>query len=82
MINTEELVIVNTAGVMILLVSWMSRIDKRRIRHLSDNLFDAMIGITMGALVAETVSFLLDGVPGMWNYYLQYFLNALSLIHI
>ena len=76
MINTEEIVIVNTAGVLILLVSWMSRIDKRRIRHLSDNLFDAMIGITMGALVAETVSFLLDGVPGMWNHCLQYFLNA------
>ena len=76
MINTEEIVIVNTAGVLILLVSLLSRIDKGKIRHLGDKLYDAMIGITLGALVAETVSFLLDGVPGVWNHYLQYFLNA------
>ena len=76
MINTEEIVIVNTAGVLVLLVSLLSRIDNRKNRHLSDHLFDTMIGITLGALVAETVSFLLDGVPGRWNYYLQYFLNA------
>lgn len=76
MINTEEVVIVNTAGVLMLLVSLLSRIDNRRVRHLSDNLFDAMIGITLGALVAETVSFLLDGVPGTWNRSLQFFLNA------
>ena len=76
MINTEEIVIVNTAGVLVLLVSLLSRIDNRKNRHLSDHLFDTMIGITLGALVAETASFLLDGVPGRWNYYLQYFLNA------
>ena len=76
MINTEEIVIVNTAGVLILLVSLLSRIDKGKIRHLGDKLYDAMIGITLGALVAETVSFLLDGVPGRWNYYLQFFLNS------
>ena len=76
MINTEEIVIVNTAGVLVLLVSLLSRIDNRKNRHLSDHLFDTMIGITLGALVAETTSFLLDGVPGRWNYYLQYFLNA------
>ena len=76
MINTEEIVIVNTAGVLVLLVSLLSRIDNRKNRHLSDHLFDTMIGITLGALVAETTSFLLDGVPGHWNYYLQYFLNA------
>ena len=76
MINTEEIVIVNTAGVMILLVSLLSRIDNRKVRHLSDNLFDTMIGITLVALVAETATFLLDGVPGTWNYRLQYFLNT------
>ena len=76
MINTEEIVIVNTAGVLVLLVSLLSRIDNRKNRHLSDHLFDTMIGITLGALAAETASFLLDGVPGRWNYYLQYFLNA------
>ena len=76
MINTEEIVIVNTAGVLVLMVSLLSRIDNRKNRHLSDHLFDTMIGITLGALVAETASFLLDGVPGRWNYYLQYFLNA------
>lgn len=61
---------------LILLVSVLSRIDSRKNRHLSDRLYDAMIAITLGALAAETVSFLLDGVPGRWNYYLQYFLNA------
>ena len=76
MINAEEIVIVNTAGVLVLLVSLLSRIDNRKNRHLSDHLFDAMIGITLGALAAETASFLLDGVPGRWNHYLQYVLNA------
>lgn len=76
MINTGEILIVNTAGMLILLVSVLSRIDSRKNRHLSDRLFDAMIAITLGALAAETASFLLDGVPGRWNHYLQYFLNA------
>ena len=67
MINTEEIVIVNTAGVLVLLVSLLSRIDNRKNRHLSDHLFDTMIGITLGALVAETASFLLDGVPMLYN---------------
>lgn len=35
-----------------------------------------MIGITIGALVAETLSFLLDGRPGGLVHCLQYLLNA------
>ena len=75
-INIEEIVIVNTAGVLILVLSLLSRIEIIREKNFDDYLFQTMIGITIGALVAETLSFLLDGRPGGRVHCLQYLLNA------
>lgn len=75
-INIEEIVIVNAAGVLILVLSLLSRIEITRVKHFDDYLFQTMIGITIGALVAETLTFLLDGKPGGLVHFLQYLLNA------
>lgn len=76
MINTEEILVVNTIGILILLISLISRIESKKKRNLSDRLFDGMIGVTFGALLAETATFLLDGKPGVLVHCLQYLLNA------
>lgn len=76
MINMQEIVIVNTAGVLILVLSLLSRIESNQEKHFSDHLFDTMIGITIGALVVETLTFMLDGRPGALVHSLQYLLNA------
>lgn len=76
MINIEEIVIVNTAGILVLVLSWLSRSGHIREKHASDYLFNTMIGITLGALAAETLSFMIDGIPGMTVRFLQYLLNA------
>ena len=75
-INIEEIVIVNTAGVLILVLSLLSRIEITRVKHFDDYLFQTMIGITIGALGAEMLTFLLDGRPGGLVHFLQYLLNA------
>lgn len=76
MINMEEILIVNAAGVLILVLSLLSRIEITKEKHFDDQLFDGMIVITLGALVAETMTFLLDGRPGTLARSLQYLLNA------
>lgn len=76
MINTQEIVLVNGAGILVLIVSLLSRTGGKREKHLSDRLFDALIGLTFGSLIAETATFLLDGVPGKLIHILQHLLNA------
>ena len=39
MINLEEIVIVNVAGMLVLLFSQLSRIESKREKHLDDYLF-------------------------------------------
>ena len=76
MINIEEIVIINSAGVLILVLSLLSRVGTTKEKHFDDRLFDTMIGITLAALVAETLSFIFDGRSGMTVRCLQYLLNA------
>lgn len=76
MINMEEILIVNSAGVLLLVLSLLSRVENSQEKHFDSYLFDAMIGITLGALVAETLTFVLDGRPGTAVRCLQYLLNA------
>ena len=76
MINLEEIVIVNVAGMLVLLFSQLSRIESKREKHLDDYLFDTMIGIAFVTLAAEIATFLLDGKPGALVYSLQYLINA------
>lgn len=76
MINIQEIAIVNCAGLVALVLSLLSRCEAGRERHLDDRLFHTMIIITMGALAAETLSFLLDGRPGAVVRCLLYLTNA------
>lgn len=76
MINLEEIVIVNVAGMLVLLLSQLSRFESKREKHLDDYLFDTMIGIAFVTLAAEIATFLLDGKPGALVYSLQYLINA------
>lgn len=75
-INIEEIIIANSAGVLILFVLQLLRIEKKERKHLGDCLFDAMIWITLGALIMETLSFLLDGKSGTMMRVLLYLSNG------
>ena len=75
-INIEEVVIVNSAGVLILVLSLLFRMGNTEEKHFDDHVFRLMIGITLGALVAETLTFLVDGRPGTLVRCMQYLLNA------
>ncbi|MGN0997009.1 MAG: GGDEF domain-containing protein [Candidatus Ventricola sp.] len=66
----------NCAGLLALALSLLSRCEGGWEKHLDDRLFHTMIAITMGALVAETLSFLLDGRPGAVVRCLLYLTNA------
>lgn len=76
MINIQEIVIVNAAGIINLIVLLLSRYDKRKVKHFSDRLFNVMIAVTFIALIAETVSFIIDGKQGVIVRILQYVLNG------
>lgn len=75
-INLGEILVVNTTGVAILLVLMLLRVENKATKHTGDFLFEAMSGLTLGALVLETLSFLLDGQPGRWIHLLQYAANG------
>lgn len=76
MINLEEILMVNLTGVVILVVLMLLRVENRAAKHLGDYLFDAMEYLTLFALVAETLSFLLDGMAGPVVLVLQYVING------
>lgn len=76
MIDIGEILIVNVAGVLILFILLLFRRGNKETKHISDRLFDAMIWITTGALVMETLTFLLDGKPGMTVRVLLYLING------
>lgn len=76
MINIGEIFVANGTGILVLVVSLLSRIERKKQKHISDRFFNAMIGITMIALVAETATFLLDGKDGTAVHIAQYLLNG------
>lgn len=80
MINMEEIFIVNIAGVLILVFSLLSKIENSWENNFSDYMFDIMVAVTIGALIAETLTFELDGRPGALVRNLQYLLNAYLFI--
>ena len=75
-INLDEILVVNTAGALLMLVLPLLRIQNREPKHFDDRLFNCMVALTLGALVMETLSFLVDGRPGRFNRFLSYFLNG------
>ena len=80
MINLEEILVVNATGLVILFILMLLRVDNKVGEHAGDRLFEIMVALTAGALVLETVSFLLDGKPGKPVYFLQYVINGYLFI--
>ena len=76
MIHMEEILVANGAGILMLIVMQLSRMQKRAEPHVVDRLFNAMVAVTFGALLAETLSFHIDGRPGAVVHALQYILNG------
>ncbi len=76
MINAQEVLVANGAGILILAVSFLSEVKFKKEKHLSNKLFKAISLLAFFALMAETATFLLDGTPGGVAHFLQYLLNA------
>lgn len=68
----EEILVANTAGIVILVLLLISRKMAKRKSRTEDKLFTSLILIGIFAAVFETVSFVVDGKPG----------NALRIINI
>lgn len=75
-INLDEILVVNTAGILMLLVLPFLRMRTREPKHFDDHLFNWMVVFTLAALATETLSFVVDGIPGRANYILCYLLNG------
>ncbi len=60
MIVLQEIIVANAVGILVLIVTMLSRIEIRKEKHLGGQIFDAMIWITFFALIAETATFLVD----------------------
>lgn len=74
MINLEEILVANGTGILILLGTLA--FAKRNRAGFDRDIFNAGVIITFAALVAETLSFFLDGFPGSAVHCLQHLLNA------
>lgn len=80
MINIQEIIVANSTGAALLIVSMIASASHARKKLFSERIFDAIIWITLISLATETVSFLIDGVPGRFVRFLQYATNAYLFI--
>lgn len=76
MINIQQILMTNGAGIAILFVLLLLRFETKATKHLGDNLFELMVALSMAALALETVSFLLDNQPGRVVHLLQLLING------
>lgn len=72
----EEIIVANAVGLLVLIIYLLSRIEIRKERHLSLKIFDGMVWVIFIALIAETITFLLDKKPGALVNFFQYLTNA------
>lgn len=72
----EEVLVANSVCLLVIIVSMLSRIEIKKEKHLSGKFFESIVGLTFFALIAETVTFLLDAKPGIIAHILQYLTNA------
>lgn len=75
-INIAEILIVDTTGIICLLFLIGSKYANKSTKRVGESLFDCMIGLNISILILEMISFLIDGMPGMFIYILQYISNA------
>ena len=75
-INIAEILIVDTTGIICLLFLIGSKLANKSAKRVGESLFECMIGLNILILVMEMLSFLIDGKPGKFIYFLQYISNA------
>lgn len=75
-INIAEIIIVNSTGIFCLLFLIGSKYVDKSTKKVGESLFNSMIFFTILALVMEVISFLIDGMPGLFIRILQYISNA------
>lgn len=76
MLNMGEIVVVNSAGALILFVAIMTRLKAKIERHASGRIMDVMYALALIALLFETASFAMDGKGGKGVNFLQYVFNG------
>lgn len=62
--NIPEIIIVNGMGLVLMILLQISRHMTRRNRRLDDHLLTVLVATAATAMVLETTSFLVDGLPG------------------
>lgn len=78
-INIAEILIVNCTGIFCLMFLISSRYSNKSAKRAGEFLFNFMIVFTILNLVVESITFLIDGMPGKIIHVLQYILNAISI---
>ena len=78
-INIAEILIANCTGILCLLSLSGSKYVDKSTKRTGEYLFSGMITLCILSLVMETLSFLIDGMPGKTIHILQYISNALLI---
>lgn len=78
-INIAEILIANCTGIFCLLFLMGSKYANKSAKRVGEYLFNCMIALNILALIMETISFLVDGMPGKFIQILQYISNALLI---
>lgn len=78
-INIDEIIIVNSTGIVCLLFLIASKLVNKTTKRVGEYLLNAMIVFTIGNLAMEITTFLIDGLPGRGIHVLQYIVNALLI---
>ena len=72
MINIPEILVANCCGAVMVILLFVFRVRAKETRRIGERLYEGMLIATLLALIAETVSFLVDGrsFPGcrFWVY--------------
>ena len=63
-INIDEIIIVNSTGIVCLLFLIASKLVNKTTKRVGEYLLNAMIVFTIGNLAMEITTFLIDGLPG------------------
>lgn len=79
-INIAEVLVANGCGASMVVLLFLFRIRTHESRRAGEWLYDSMLVATLIALIAETVSFLIDGKPFSGCHFLQYLSNTLSTV--
>ena len=72
----EEIIAANTTAIILLLLLIFSRFITRRKRQTEDKFFNALLIIGICAAFFELISFLVDGKPGWFYKFMNYFSNT------